>query len=234
MIEQELENVLQKRRQVATLLTQIEVDPRDPAFQNPTKPIGPVYSRSRRREERPPHSAGSSSPMGTTIAASCRRQSRNTFRTSVSDPHSDRSWGDRDMCQQGRNPPPSAAPNGGIIGVEAVIDKDRASALLAAGTRRGLPAPPDRGQTRYMTAGAHLHKKPIRKASPEQLPIQIRFCAEGSIGTKESRRRAEFVKPQAGSAGIGSLRTRCHHPRDGWNIDQTGWQASNPTSRSSR
>src|SRR3546814_12843144 len=46
LIEQELENVLPASRRVATLLTQVEVDPRDPAFRNPTKPVGPVYGKA--------------------------------------------------------------------------------------------------------------------------------------------------------------------------------------------
>src|SRR3546814_19080066 len=46
LIEQELENVLPASRRVATLLTQVEVDPRDPAFRNPPKPVGPVYGKA--------------------------------------------------------------------------------------------------------------------------------------------------------------------------------------------
>ena len=45
-VEQELGNVLPVDKRLATLLTQTEVDPRDPAFQNPTKPIGPVYEET--------------------------------------------------------------------------------------------------------------------------------------------------------------------------------------------
>ena len=44
MIEQELGNLLPFDMPLATLLTQVEVDPNDPAFANPSKPIGPVYS----------------------------------------------------------------------------------------------------------------------------------------------------------------------------------------------
>ena len=44
MIQQELGNELPFERRLATLLTQIEVDPDDPAFDDPTKPIGPVYT----------------------------------------------------------------------------------------------------------------------------------------------------------------------------------------------
>ena len=46
MIEQELGNLLPFERPFATLLTMIEVDPRDPAFKNPTKFIGPVYEKA--------------------------------------------------------------------------------------------------------------------------------------------------------------------------------------------
>src|SRR3954453_15838729 len=45
MIEQELGNLLPFERPFATLLTMIEVDPADPAFDNPTKFIGPVYGK---------------------------------------------------------------------------------------------------------------------------------------------------------------------------------------------
>ena len=46
LIEQELENALGHDRPVATLLTQVEVDPKDPAFARPTKFIGPVYDKT--------------------------------------------------------------------------------------------------------------------------------------------------------------------------------------------
>src|SRR5512141_230043 len=45
LIEQELGNLLPFERPFATILSMTEVDPEDPAFGNPTKPIGPVYSR---------------------------------------------------------------------------------------------------------------------------------------------------------------------------------------------
>src|SRR4051794_9865158 len=45
VIEQELGNLLSPDQPLATLLTMIEVDRNDPAFSNPTKPIGPVYDR---------------------------------------------------------------------------------------------------------------------------------------------------------------------------------------------
>src|SRR5213075_1087878 len=45
MIEQELGNLLPFERPFATMLTMIEVDPDDPAFHDPCKFIGPVYSK---------------------------------------------------------------------------------------------------------------------------------------------------------------------------------------------
>ncbi len=44
LLEQELSNRLPTTRHVVTLLTRVEVDPQDPAFGHPTKPIGPVYT----------------------------------------------------------------------------------------------------------------------------------------------------------------------------------------------
>jgi carbamate kinase len=43
-LEQELTNRLPATRAVATLLTRVQVDPHDPAFDHPSKPIGPVYT----------------------------------------------------------------------------------------------------------------------------------------------------------------------------------------------
>ena len=45
MIEQELGNLLPIEIPIASILTMVEVDPEDPAFDNPTKPIGPIYTK---------------------------------------------------------------------------------------------------------------------------------------------------------------------------------------------
>jgi carbamate kinase len=46
MLEQELGNALPAEKHIATLLTMIEVDRDDPAFDDPTKPIGPIYDEA--------------------------------------------------------------------------------------------------------------------------------------------------------------------------------------------
>ena len=51
MIEQELGNVLPFEKPIATLLTMVEVDPDDPAFQDPTKFIGKVYDEAEAKAE---------------------------------------------------------------------------------------------------------------------------------------------------------------------------------------
>lgn len=50
MIEQELGNQLPFSQPLASILTMVEVDADDPAFENPTKPIGPVYSAETARQ----------------------------------------------------------------------------------------------------------------------------------------------------------------------------------------
>src|SRR5260370_26646798 len=49
MIEQELGNILPFEQPFATVLSMVEVDPEDPAFQHPRKPIGPVYDAAEAR-----------------------------------------------------------------------------------------------------------------------------------------------------------------------------------------
>ena len=45
MIARELTNVVPRSITVTNVLTQTEIDPNDPAFKQPTKPIGPIYTK---------------------------------------------------------------------------------------------------------------------------------------------------------------------------------------------
>ena len=74
VIEQELGNLLPAEQPLATLLTMIEVDRDDPAFDHPTKPIGPVYDRETAERLRP-RAAGPSHRTATSSAASWPAQS---------------------------------------------------------------------------------------------------------------------------------------------------------------
>ena len=64
LIQQELGNELPFEKRLASLLTLIEVDRDDPAFGDPTKPIGPIYDRGGRRSGSPRRRAGTFKPDG--------------------------------------------------------------------------------------------------------------------------------------------------------------------------
>ncbi len=129
LIEQELNNRLPAEYRCATLLTQTEVDPADPAFQNPSKPIGPVYTEAEARRL--------ADALNWTIA-----RDGDSFRRVVPSPRPRRILElaviqllvERQVtviCAGGGGIPVARRGDGQMIGVEAVIDKDSASAVLA-------------------------------------------------------------------------------------------------------
>ena len=75
VIEQELGNLLPFEKPLATVLTMVEVDPDDPAFDDPTKFVGPVSTTRKRRTPCSTRRAGPSSRTATTGVVSCRRRS---------------------------------------------------------------------------------------------------------------------------------------------------------------
>src|SRR6056297_1475748 len=129
LIEQELENALDHDRTVATLLTQVRVDPDDPAFAAPTKFVGPVYDKAKAEEMAERH--------GWTVAQdgdNWRRVVPSPAPVEIPDLKVIRQLlghGTVVICAGGGGIPVVARPDGGLTGVEAVIDKDAASALLA-------------------------------------------------------------------------------------------------------
>lgn len=129
LIGQELGNLLPAGQPVATLLTQIEVDPRDPAFAAPSKPIGPVYDKAEAE-----HLAAA---RGWVIAPDGPH-----WRRVVASPRPRRilelpviellvGQGVIVICAGGGGIPVVERSDGSLVGVEAVIDKDLAGALLA-------------------------------------------------------------------------------------------------------
>ncbi len=129
LIEQELGNLLPAAHSCATLLTQVEVDPADLAFQHPTKPIGPVYTKEEAQTL--------VRKRGWTIAPDGPH-----YRRVVPSPRPIRIFEQRVIelllnhgviviCAGGGGIPTVFQEDGSLIGVEAVIDKDLASSLLA-------------------------------------------------------------------------------------------------------
>lgn len=129
MIEQELENALGHDRPVATLLTQVVVDPKDPAFEKPTKFVGPVYEREE-AERRAAGAGWSIAPDGD----KWRRVVPSPKPLEIPDMRVLKLLLDQGVvvvCAGGGGIPVLRREDGSMVGIEAVIDKDAASALLA-------------------------------------------------------------------------------------------------------
>lgn len=199
LIEQEMTNILAMERRTATLLTQIEVDSDDPAFRDPSKPIGPVY----RREE----AERLARERGWTV-----RPDGDRFRRVVPSPSPKRileigvirllvDQGVIVICAGGGGIPVVRRADGSLLGVEAVIDKDRASALLARELEADallMLSDVDAVYTEWDSPGARA----VRRATPAALS---RFVfAAGSMAPKVDSGCA-FVEQTGGVAGIGRL-----------------------------
>ncbi len=131
MIEQEMGNLLPFEVPFATLLTMVEVDPADPAFQNPTKFVGPVYEKEEADRLK--------AEKGWVF-----KQDGAKWRRVVPSPLPKRifelrpvKWllehGTMVICAGGGGIPTmyEAGKQRVLTGIEAVIDKDLASELLA-------------------------------------------------------------------------------------------------------
>jgi len=198
LLEQELGNRLPGWR-CATLLTQIEVDPRDPAFANPAKPIGPVYERAvaeRLARER-----------GWTVAADGAH-----WRRVVASPRPRRilelpviellvGQGVIVICTGGGGIPVVRRADGSVAGIEAVIDKDLAAGLLARGVQADALLLLTDVDAVYRDFGTPL-ATPIRRAQPAVL--RTLSFAPGSMAPKVEA-ACEFVEAGGGFAAIGRL-----------------------------
>ncbi|VEJ20443.1 carbamate kinase [Neisseria animaloris] len=199
MIEQEMGNLLPEEVPFATLLTQVEVDKNDPAFQNPTKPIGPVYSR----EEAEKLAAS----KGWSIA-----QDGDKYRRVVASPRPKRifeirpvKWllqqGTVVVCAGGGGIPTFFDKDGKLTGVEAVIDKDLCSALLAEQLNADLLVIATDVDATYVNWGKE-DEKAIAAAHPQALR-DLSFPA-GSMGPK-IQAACEFAENTGKTAVIGAL-----------------------------
>ena len=128
LIEQELDNCLADETLIATLLTQIRVDAKDPAFLAPTKPIGPVYEEATARKlaaDRGWQIARDGDKWRRVVASPAPLE---ILEIKVISLLVER--GVVVICGGGGGIPVVARADGSFVGIEAVIDKDWASALL--------------------------------------------------------------------------------------------------------
>ncbi|MDP6885523.1 MAG: carbamate kinase [Candidatus Thalassarchaeaceae archaeon] len=199
MIEQELGNLLPIEYPFATILTMVEVDPEDPAFDKPTKPIGPVYSEAdaKRLEE---EKGWSMRPDG------------EQWRRVVPSPLPHRIFEMRPIhwllengtiviCAGGGGIPTIYNEEGNLEGVEVVIDKDRASALLAFELEADLLIMATDTDGVYLDWGAEEARR-IERTTPDEIE-KYEFAA-GSMGPKVEA-AADFVSRTGQRAVIGAL-----------------------------
>jgi carbamate kinase len=204
LIQQELGNVLPFEKPLATLLTQIEVDPADPAFSNPTKPIGPVYT-AEQAEKLAADSGWTFKPDG----ESMRRVVPSPLPRRIFGVETIRALLERGcvvICAGGGGIPvmytdePVRAGRR-LVGVEAVIDKDLASALLAADLEADVLAIVTDVDAVY-TGWGTPEQEPIRRITPGEL--EGSEFAEGSMGPKV-KAACTFAEKTGGRAVIGSI-----------------------------
>jgi carbamate kinase len=200
LIEQELGNLLPFEQPFATVLSMVEVDPDDPAFQHPSKPIGPMYGAEEARQL-----AGDN---GWTMAPD-----GDGFRRVVASPLPRRIFQIRPVkwllehgciviCAGGGGIPTMYGPDGKLHGVEAVVDKDRASALLARELEADLFIMATDADAVYLDYGKP-GQRAIRRASPAALGGLV--FAAGSMGPKVEA-AADFAGRTGRTAAIGTLR----------------------------
>ncbi len=200
MFEQELRNKLPGRK-ICTISTQTIVDPNDPAFEDPTKFVGPVYTY----EEAQLMAEANS---GWTI-----KQDGNYFRRVVPSPEPQEilelpslqhiiSSGDITViCGGGGGIPVRRDSEGLLHGVEAVVDKDRASRVLAEGIGADallLLTDVDSVHTNY----GHSDSKKVKFITPNEVD-SFNF-AEGSMAPKVES-VCHFVRAGGKFGAIGSL-----------------------------
>ena len=199
MIEQELGNLLPMEEPLATILTMVEVDPEDPAFDNPTKPIGPVYSKQEAKTlaEQKGWSVAPDGEYWRRVVASPEPQRIFEMRPI----HWLLENGATVICAGGGGIPTVYKPDGTLEGVEVVVDKDRASALLAFELDAGLLILATDTDGVYLNWGAEDARR-LERVTPEQIE-QYEF-EEGSMGPKVEA-ACDFVRRSGGRAVIGSL-----------------------------
>jgi carbamate kinase len=201
MIEQELGNLLPFEVPFATILTMVEVDPKDPAFENPTKFVGPVYEEAEAKRL--------AAEKGWVV-----KPDGKMWRRVVPSPLPKRifqlrpvRWllekGTVVICAGGGGIPTMYDPEKEriLVGVEAVIDKDRATELLARELEVDLYVMATDVDGVYVDWGTPEARR-IDRATPDEL--EVHEFAAGSMGPKVEA-ACTFVRETGKRAAIGAL-----------------------------
>jgi carbamate kinase len=200
LIEQELGNLLQFERPLATLFTMVAVDAADPAFKNPTRSVGPLYLRD--EAERLAHDKGWTFKLD-----------GDKWRRVVASPEPKHIFDLRPIkLLLERNTIVIAVGGGGIptiqedptrtlVGVDCVIDKDLTSGLLARELDADLFVMLTDAGAVYADWGKPTQKA-IRRASAAALTTMV--FAAGSMGPKVDA-ACRFARTTGKNAAIGAL-----------------------------
>ena len=201
LIELELGNRLPFERPLATVLTIVEVAADDPAFKNPTKFIGPVYGES--------EAAVLGREKGWIF-----RPDGSSYRRVVASPKPQRifelrqiSWllekGTVVICGGGGGIPAMYTGDHQLTGVEAVIDKDHVSGLLAKDLHADWFLMATDVDAVYVDWGKP-NQRAISRANPKALMGIAAGFPAGSMGPKVAA-ACDFVLASGKHAGIGGL-----------------------------
>ena len=199
LLEQELANLLPASRSVTTLLTRVEVDAQDPAFTRPTKFIGPVYT-----EQEAQRAAAAGHWQVARDGSGLRRvvASPQPLRVVGLDPIR---WllahGALVIAAGGGGIPVARDADGKLHGVDAVIDKDLCSGLLAHQLQADCLVIATDVDAVYLDWG-----KPTQRALGKVTPHMLAQYAfpSGSMGPKVEA-ACKFVLATGQKAVIGSL-----------------------------
>jgi carbamate kinase len=201
LVEQEIGNRLPPEKPIATLLTMIEVDPTDPAFGDPSKPIGPVYTAE--------EAEALAAEQGWTF-----RPDGDALRRVVPSPRPRRIFEIRQIrwlldhgcvviCAGGGGIPTAYEDGNRLRGVEAVIDKDHASGLLAREVDADTFTMATDTPAVFIGYGTP-EQKAVARAHPDALAEHLEEFAAGSMRPKVEA-ACEFARATGRPAAIGTL-----------------------------
>ncbi|UNL37290.1 carbamate kinase [Limosilactobacillus reuteri] len=185
-LQQSLENELHRRwmnKSVATIVTQIAVDPDDPAFENPSKPVGDFYTKEQADEI--------AKEKGYTFKEDAGRGYRQVVPSplpmKIMELDSIKTLIDADklVIAGGGGGVPVIITDKGLEGVPAVIDKDRSSALLADKI--------DADKLIILTAVDHVY---VNYGKPDEKALKTLNVAEAQKYMKEGQFAAGSMLPK--------------------------------------
>jgi len=191
LLQQAIRNRLEStgsNAQVATVLTEVQVDPNDPAFKRPTKPIGPFFTRYR------------AEALERDLGWTMREDAGRGWRHVVPSPRPLKilnlelvshmlGWADVVIAAGGGGIPVVHGRDGQWRGIEAVIDKDYASSLLAVQLKATLYV--------ILTGVAHVS---IDFGKATERPVHRMTAAEAEKHLREGQFPAGSMGPKIEAA----------------------------------